>query len=77
MPFPHISRNPGILAGKPVITGTRISVDFILETLAAGLSVADMVQEYPGLTPMLVREALAYAAVEIQQVQLEALPAFP
>jgi uncharacterized protein (DUF433 family) len=42
--------DPTILAGKPVIRGTRIAVEFILELLAAGQSENEILANYPGLT---------------------------
>ena len=42
--------DPEILAGKPVIRGSRLAVEFILELMAAGLSESDLIAEYPGLT---------------------------
>ena len=42
--------DPKILAGKPVIRGTRLAVEFILELLAAGQSENDILTNYPGLT---------------------------
>ena len=44
-----IEANAGILGGKPVIQGTRIPVDLLLELVDAGLSVDDIVSEYPHL----------------------------
>jgi uncharacterized protein (DUF433 family) len=42
--------DPEVLTGKPVILGTRLSVEFILELLAAGQSTDDLLANYPGLT---------------------------
>jgi len=51
MPYPErIIVDPEILAGKPVIRGTRLAVEFILELLAAGQSESDILTNYPGLT---------------------------
>ncbi|HEX9196866.1 MAG TPA: DUF433 domain-containing protein [Candidatus Bathyarchaeia archaeon] len=44
-----IEANPGILGGKPVVQGTRIAVDLLLELVDAGLSVEDILKEYPHL----------------------------
>jgi len=44
-----IDAHPGILGGKPVIGGTRIPVDLVLEMFAAGLSIDDILREYPHL----------------------------
>jgi len=54
--------DPKVLAGKPVIKGTRIPVDAILRALAEGLSVDEVLEDYPQLTPEDVRAALIYSA---------------
>lgn len=59
--FPNIERNPEILGGKPVIKGTRISVEFILECLHHGASVSEILKHYPRLTESSVQEAISYA----------------
>jgi uncharacterized protein (DUF433 family) len=53
--------DPEILAGKPVIRGTRIAVELILELLAAGQSDTEILENYPGLTRDDVLACLAYA----------------
>ena len=60
----RIVRNPEILLGKPVIRGTRIPVYIILELVAAGLSIEQIVDDYPDLTELDVRAAVAYAALQ-------------
>jgi len=45
----RITVDPNILAGKPIIKGTRIAVEFILELLANGWTVDDMLRNYPQL----------------------------
>jgi uncharacterized protein (DUF433 family) len=54
--------DPETLAGKPVIRGTRLAVEFILELLAAGQSEADILSNYPGLTRDDILACLAYAS---------------
>ncbi|PWU09119.1 MAG: antitoxin [Terriglobia bacterium] len=54
--------DPKILAGKPVIRGTRLAVEFILELLAAGQSESDILTNYPGLTREDVLACLSYAS---------------
>ena len=54
--------DPRVLAGKPVIRGTRIPVDFILELLAEGWSHEDILENYPQLTEEDIKAALRYAA---------------
>jgi uncharacterized protein (DUF433 family) len=60
--FDRIVANPAVLGGKAVIKGTRISVEFILELIASGGSIADIVRNYPFLTEEDVRQAVAFAA---------------
>ncbi len=57
-----ISSDPTIMMGKPTVAGTRITVELILEKLAAGESVDQIVSEHPRLTPNAVRAAIAFAA---------------
>jgi len=54
--------NPEVLSGKPVIKGTRIPVYLILELLAAGMSMDDVLREYPELTREDIQAALEYAS---------------
>ena len=54
--------DPEILAGKPVVRGTRLAVEFILELLAAGQSEADILANYPGLAHDDILACLAYAS---------------
>lgn len=62
MQFQHITTNPNILGGKPILKGTRISVEFMLELVASGGSVKDIVGKYPHLSEEAVREAILFAA---------------
>ena len=54
--------NPDICNGRPVVRGTRITAQTVLEFLAAGDSVEDMLEEYPSLTRADVQACLDYAA---------------
>ena len=58
----RITANPKILGGKPIIRGTRISVEFILELLASGATEAGILKDYPHLKPNDIKACLAYAA---------------
>jgi uncharacterized protein (DUF433 family) len=58
----RIVSDPRILGGKPVIEGTRISVELIVEHLAAGETVEQLLEAYPHITREGIRAALAYAA---------------
>ena len=46
------------LGGKPRVAGTRISIEFLLECLAAGMTIPEIVEEYPTLSEQAVRSAL-------------------
>jgi uncharacterized protein (DUF433 family) len=61
-----IEINPKILMGKPVIKGTRISVELILEKLAAGETEKDIIQAHPHLTLENIKAALAFAAQSLK-----------
>ena len=58
----HISVDPNVCHGKPCVTGTRVMVSVILDNLAAGLSVDEILVSYPMVTAEAVRATLAYAA---------------
>jgi uncharacterized protein (DUF433 family) len=57
----HIVLDPAVLAGKPVIRGTRLSVDFVIGLMADGWTEADILRNYPGLTREDLAACLAYA----------------
>lgn len=57
-----IITDPNILNGKPIIAGTRISVELIMNFLASGMSIEDILLEYKELKRKEVVEAIAYAA---------------
>jgi uncharacterized protein (DUF433 family) len=60
---PRIVSNPSVLQGKPCVAGTRISVEHILREMA---TVAELVEDYPGLTPEAVQAALQLAAEAVE-----------
>lgn len=62
MDTPLITSDPAVMMGKPVVAGTRLTVEFILEELAAGTPVEQLVISHPRLTPAAVSAALAFAA---------------
>ena len=57
-----ISSSPKVMAGKPVVTGTRITVEGILEKLAAGESEQQILEAHPRLEPDAIKAALEFAA---------------
>lgn len=61
MEFPNIISDPEILGGKPIIKDSRISVQLILEWIASGATVQDIVKKFPHLTEEIVQEAVLYA----------------
>jgi uncharacterized protein (DUF433 family) len=61
----YITTDPDILGGKPCIAGTRISVQLILEQLALGDEVKDILDQYPHITEEQVHAALAFASARI------------
>jgi uncharacterized protein (DUF433 family) len=66
----HIERVPGVMLGKPIFRGTRITVEFVLERLAQGAKPEDLVQSHPPLTLDQVKAALAYAVSVVRQDEL-------
>lgn len=58
---PRIIVDPRIMTGKPVIEGTRITVELILTRLGEGRSISEIVEEYPHITREQVEAAIAYA----------------
>ncbi len=65
----------GILAGKPVIRGTRLAVEFILELLVAGQSESDILTNYPGLTREDILACLSYASYLAHEYKAYPIPA--
>ncbi len=62
----RIEINPAVLTGKPVIRGTRLSVDFIVGLLALGWTHADILRNYPGVTQEDIVACLQYASETLQ-----------
>ena len=54
--------DPGILVGKPVIKGTRLAVEFVIELLAQGWSESEIFRNYPGLVHEDIQACLSYAS---------------
>jgi uncharacterized protein (DUF433 family) len=59
---PQIISDPAIMMGKPVVRGTRITVEHLLRRAASGLTLADLLKEYPHLTAQDVQAAYSFAA---------------
>ena len=59
--LPRLVLDPAILAGKPVVRGTRLSVEFVIGLLAEGWREADVLRAYPALTHEDIAACLGYA----------------
>ncbi len=62
----RITVDPAVLTGKPVIRGTRLSVEFIVGLLAQGWSDSEILRNYPGISREDVLACLAYAQDRLQ-----------
>ena len=62
----RIILDPKVLSGKPIVRGTRISVEFVVNLLANGWSEQQIQDSYPNLTATDIRACLAYAAEVLQ-----------
>jgi len=60
-----IEINPAVMMGKPVIRGTRITVELILRKLAEGETESELLGDYPHLTAEDIRAAIAYGAASV------------
>jgi uncharacterized protein (DUF433 family) len=61
--------NPQVMAGKPVIKGTRLTVDFILNLLAHGSTEDDIVKEYKGLSHDDIRACILFAMKSLEKTE--------
>lgn len=64
--FDRITSDPAILGGKPIVRGTRISVEIILEWMASGATRDDILRKHPHLQAEDIEQALAYAAASVR-----------
>lgn len=69
----RIEINPKVLVGKPVIKGTRLSVQLIVSLLADGWTEKDILENYPGVSSEDIRACLSYAAAVLASEQVEPL----
>jgi len=67
--------DPGVLAGKPVIQGTRLAAEFILELLSAGQSEQEILNSYPGLTRDDLLACLSWASYLAREYRAYPIPA--
>ena len=66
----HISINPGVRFGKPTIIGTRITVFDVLNWLANGMTINEIIEDYPELNENQIKACLAYAADREHKIQI-------
>ena len=66
----RITSDPNILLGKPVIRGTRISVELILRKLSEGITIGELLDAYPNLTRKNIMDALCYSADVISMEEM-------
>ena len=69
----HITVDPNVCHGKACVRGTRVMVSVVLDNLAAGQSVDEILESYPSLSEIGVQAAIAYAA-ELTRETVVALP---
>jgi uncharacterized protein (DUF433 family) len=69
--YRNIERDPARCGGQPVVFGTRIRVAVILGCYRQGMSVEEIVQQYPALKPADVHDALAYAYDHIDEIEAD------
>ena len=72
----RISIDPDVLVGKPIITGTRITVELVIDLLARGYTKEQILAQYDHLTGDDVQACLAYAAEVLQSEKVYALPRY-
>ena len=62
----HITVNPNVMVGKPVIKGTRLTVDYILNLMAHGATTEEITTEYPGLTEQDIQACFLFATKTLE-----------
>lgn len=65
----RITLDTDVLSGKPVIRGTRLSVEFIIGLLAHGSTAAEIIEEYPGLTEADIKACLLFAGESLSRAE--------
>jgi uncharacterized protein (DUF433 family) len=71
----HITVDPKVLVGKPIIKGTRISVEFVIDLLGRGWTTEQILKEYDHLTPKDIQACLAYASEVLRTERVYVTPA--
>jgi uncharacterized protein (DUF433 family) len=73
----RIVLNPKVMVGKPVIRGTRLTVDFVLNLLAHGATEQEILDEYKGLTEDDIRACFVFATKALKETEIMPLEAEP
>lgn len=73
----RVSLDPAVMAGKPVVRGTRLSVERMLNLLAHGMTPAEILDEYDGLEPEDIQACLLFASKSLQSNDFMPLGATP
>jgi len=68
----RVTTDPAVMLGKPVIKGTRLTVEIIIEKLASGKTADDVMKDYPFLTKDDIKAALFYAARSLSHEEVYA-----
>ena len=63
----YIVRDPAVCGGEPVVKGSRVTVRTVLSSLAEGMSVAEIVRDFPTLDEKAVRAVIAFAAASAEE----------
>ena len=71
----RITFNPNVMGGKPTIRGLRVTVGMIVGLIAAGHDKKDILEAYPYLEEEDIREALAYAAWRVEEIEVPLISA--
>jgi uncharacterized protein (DUF433 family) len=71
----RIVSDPQVMVGKPVVKGTRLTVEHLMEQLANGWSEADLVASYPGLSHEDLQACYAFVAETLKGVRVYPIPA--
>ena len=64
----RITLNPKVMAGKPVVKGTRLTVEYIINLLAHGATFAEILEEYEGLTQEDIQACLLFATKSLENL---------
>ncbi|MGQ0618976.1 MAG: DUF433 domain-containing protein [Panacagrimonas sp.] len=69
--FPRITHEPAVMAGRPTIRGMRVTVGMIVSHIAEGITVQQLLADYPYLEAEDIQQALAYAAWRMEEREFD------